>query len=248
MECTDSLVDIADRGRCGMAETLLNVYRSEWKYYISLSEYYYLRGLLQNIMTPDPNMGPGGEYFIRSLYFDSVDNIDYMNKVAGIENRKKIRLRIYDTDSDKVKLEVKNRFNSYMQKESLSITRDDALQMIDGNFEVLDGFEASVAQKAKNIMVDNAYTPKVIVDYEREAFIYPEHNVRITFDKNIRAAFSDRLFDPNLLMTPVITEPMMVLEVKFDQMLPEYIKNAISTARILNSSVSKYCMARELLG
>lgn len=231
-----------------MAETLLNVYRSEWKYYISLSEYYYLRRLLQNIMTPDPNMGPGGEYYIRSLYFDSVDNIDYLTKVAGLENRKKIRLRIYDTDSDKVKLEVKNRFNSYMQKESLSITRDDALQMIDGNFEVLDGFEASVAQKAKNIMVDNAYTPKVIVDYEREAFIYPEHNVRITFDKNIRAAFSDRLFDPDLLMTPVIIEPMMVLEVKFDQMLPEYIKNAISTARILNSSVSKYCMARELLG
>ncbi len=231
-----------------MAETLLNVYRSEWKYYISLSEYYYLRGLLQNIMTPDPNMGARGEYYIRSLYFDSVDNIDYMNKVAGIENRKKIRLRIYDTDSQKVKLEVKNRYNSYMQKESLSITRDDALRIIDGDFDVLEGFEANVSRKVKNIMVDNVYTPKVIVDYEREAFIYPEHNVRITFDKNIRAAFSDRLFDPNLLMTPVITEPMMVLEVKYDQMLPEYIKNAISTARILNSSVSKYCMARELLG
>ncbi len=231
-----------------MGETLLNVYRSELKYYISLYEYYYLRQMLQNIMEPDHNMGSRGEYYIRSLYFDSVDNIDYMTKVAGLENRKKIRLRIYDTDSDKVKLEVKNRFNSYMQKESLSITRDEALQMIDGDFEVLDGFEASVAQKAKNIMVDNAYTPKVIVDYEREAFIYPEHNVRVTFDKNIRAAFSDRLFDPDLLMTPVIIEPMMVLEVKFDQMLPEYIKNAISTARILNSSVSKYCMARELLG
>ncbi len=231
-----------------MAETLLNVYRSEWKYYISLSEYYYLRGLLQNIMTPDPNMGPEGEYFIRSLYFDSVDNIDYMTKVAGLENRKKIRLRIYDTDSDKVKLEVKNRYNSYMQKESLSITRDEALQMIDGDLGWLDTYESSVAKKVKNFMTDYVYTPKVIVDYEREAFIYPEHNVRVTFDKKIRAAFSDRLFDPNLLLTPVITEPMMVLEVKYDQMLPEYIKNAISTARILNSSVSKYCMARELLG
>ena len=41
---------------------------------------------------------------------------------------------------------------------------------------------------------------------------------------------------------------LMVLEVKYDQMLPGYIKEVISTARILNSSVSKYCMARELLG
>lgn len=231
-----------------MAETLLNVYRSEWKYYISLYEYHYLRGMLQNIMTPDPNMGERGEYYIRSLYFDSVDNIDYMNKVAGLENRKKIRLRIYDTEAAKVKLEVKNRFNSYMLKESLSITREDAGRIIAGDYEALDGYDKSVAQKVKNTMADMVYTPKVIVDYEREAFVYPEHNVRVTFDKNIRAAFSDRLFDPDLLMTPVITEPLMVLEVKYDQMLPGFIKEAISTARILNSSVSKYCMARELLG
>lgn len=231
-----------------MGETLLNVYRSEWKYYISLAEYYYLRDMLQNIMTPDPNMGERGEYYIRSLYFDSVDNIDHVSKMAGIKNRKKIRLRIYGTDTDKVKLEVKNRFNSYMLKESLTITRDAALEMIDGNFGVLDDYDRNVARKVKNIMSDNLYSPKVIVDYEREAFVYPEHNVRVTFDKNLRAAFSERLFDPELGMTPIIREPLMVLEVKYDQMLPEYIKNVISTARILNSSVSKYCMAREMLG
>ena len=231
-----------------MAETLLNVYRSEWKYYISLAEYYYLRGMLQNIMTPDPNMGEKGEYYIRSLYFDSVDNIDHVSKMAGIENRKKIRLRIYDTDADKVKLEVKNRFNSYMLKESLTIARDDALEMINGNYQVLANYDRNVARKVLNIMTDQLYTPKVIVDYEREAFIYPEHNVRVTFDKNLRAVASDRLFDKELGLIPIIREPMVVLEVKYDQMLPSFIKDAISTARILNSSVSKYCMAREMLG
>ena len=231
-----------------MSEELLKVYRSEWKYYISLGEYFYLKELLENIMTKDPNMKKTGQYYIRSLYFDSLDNIDYMTKINGVENRKKIRLRIYDTDTDKVKLEIKNRSNSYMLKESLTIGRDDALSMIHGDFGVLDHYDSEVARKARNIMTAGLYNPKVIVDYDREAYIYPEHNVRVTFDKSIRAVCSDAIFEKNLAMTPLIREPVMVLEVKYDKILPEYLKKAISSARLLNSSISKYCMARELLG
>ncbi|MBP3817035.1 MAG: polyphosphate polymerase domain-containing protein [Butyrivibrio sp.] len=231
-----------------MGEVLVNVYRSEWKFYISLSEYYYLKSMLELVMTPDPNMGDRGEYYIRSLYFDSVDNMDYMTKMAGVENRKKIRLRIYDTSDDNVKLEVKNRYNSYMLKESLVIPKPDALCLINGEFEVLDKYEKKTAKKVRNLMENYIYSPKTIVDYEREAFIYPEHNVRVTFDKNIRGAASDSLFDPCLGMTPLLREPVMVLEVKYNQVLPRFIKDAISSGRLLNSSISKYCMARELLG
>jgi hypothetical protein len=231
-----------------MGDSVLNVYRSEWKFYISLQEYYYLKDLLGGTMTPDPNMGEKGQYYIRSLYFDSVDNIDYMTKMAGVEMRKKIRIRIYDTASDKAKLEIKNRYNSYMLKESLSIDRGQAESLINGDFSVLCQHDSPVALKAGNIMEGGLYSPKTIVDYEREAFIYPEHNVRITFDKNIRAAASDRLYDRDLPMTPLIREPVMVLEVKYDQMLPHFIKDAISSAMLLNSSISKYCMARQQLG
>lgn len=231
-----------------MGAELLKVYRSEWKYYISLGEYFYLKELLENVMTKDPNMKKTGQYYIRSLYFDSFDNIDYMTKINGVENRKKIRLRIYDTDTEKVKLEIKNRFNCYMLKESLTIGRNEGLSMIHGDFSVLDRYDHEVARKARNIMTTGVYSPKVIVDYDREAYIYPEHNVRVTFDKNIRAVCSDNIFADNLSMTPLIREPVMVLEVKYDRMLPEYLKNAISSARLLNSSISKYCMARELLG
>ncbi len=231
-----------------MSGELLKVYRSEWKYYISLGEYYYLKELLDNVMTRDPNTKATGQYYIRSLYFDSVDNIDYMTKMAGVEKRKKIRLRIYDTKTEWVKLEIKNRYGSYMLKESLSIKRDDAIRMIGGDFEVLGNYTKAVAEKARNIMTTGLYSPKTIVDYDREAYVYPEHNVRVTFDKNIRAVSSDDLFNNNLSMTPLIREPVMVLEVKYDRVLPEYLKDAISSVRLLNSSISKYCMARELLG
>ena len=231
-----------------MSENVLNVYRSEWKFYISLGEYHYLKSMLGSIMTPDRYMGDRGEYYIRSLYFDSVDNIDYVTKMAGVEMRKKLRIRIYDTGARKAKLEIKNRFNSYMLKESLTIDKEHVLRLIAGDYSALDDYGSTVATKAKNIMETGLYTPKTVVDYEREAFIYPEHNVRITFDKNIRAAASDRLYDSSLVMTPLVREPIMVLEVKYDQVLPQFIKDAVSTARLLNSSVSKYCMAREMLG
>ncbi len=231
-----------------MSDTLINVYRSEWKYYLSLGEYHYLKGLLMGVMSPDPNMGERGEYYIRSLYFDSLDNIDYMTKLAGVERRKKIRIRVYDTGAAKAKLEIKNRYNAYMLKESLVMDKSDVLSMISGDYGVLLKYDTDMARKAKGIMEGCRYSPKTIVDYEREAFVYPEHNVRVTFDKNIRAVSSDALFDGNLAMTPLLREPVMVLEVKYDRVLPEFIKNAISSARLLNSSISKYCMARELLG
>lgn len=231
-----------------MGESVLNVYRSEWKFYISLGEYNYLRSLLQGVMTPDIHMGDRGEYFIRSLYFDSVDNVDYVTKLSGIQMRKKLRIRIYDTETEKAKLEIKNRYNAYMLKESLTIKREDVTRLISGDYSALDGYDSTVALKAKNIMEGGIYTPRTIVDYEREAFTYPEHNVRVTFDKNIRGAASDRIYDRDLVMTPLIREPVMVLEVKYDQVLPQFIKDAVSTARLLNSSVSKYCLARELLG
>lgn len=231
-----------------MSEPSVNVSRSEWKYYIGLMEYHYLKQLLSDVMTPDPHMGYRGEYYIRSLYFDSIDNYDYMSKLSGLKMRKKIRLRIYGKDDEKVKLEIKNRMNMQIYKESLAISKSDALEIIEGNPEVLLGYESSVAIKAYNTMKGQLYLPKTIVDYEREAFLYPEGNVRITFDKNIRAVASDRLFDDELLLTPLIREPVMVLEVKYDRNLPDVIKNAISSARILNSSISKYCMSRELLG
>lgn len=231
-----------------MKDDIYEVNRHEYKYYISFSEYFYLKQLLQTIMQPDINAKENGEYYIRSLYFDSVDNTDYYTKIAGIENRKKVRLRIYDTDTDKVKLEVKNRFNTSMRKESLTISRDEALKMINKDATFLDIYDEKVAFRVKNYMTNHLYSPKVIVDYEREAFVDKEHEVRVTFDKNIRCGYTDSLFDKTLGLIPVFREPVIVLEVKFNEMLPDFIRNALCTGRILNSSISKYCIARELVG
>ncbi len=221
--------------------------RCEKKFYISIAEYYYIKQLIQTLMEPDPHMRDKDRYYVRSLYFDSVDNVDYYSKLSGIEERKKIRLRIYDIDDAAVKLEIKNRHGEYIEKESIVINKKDALSVISGDYSCLETYTDSVATKAHNIMTGLVYKPKVIVDYDREAYVYPEHNVRVTFDKYIRGAFSDRLFDGNIGMVPIIREPILVMEVKYDRILPEFIKQAISSAISHHSAISKYCMVREVL-
>lgn len=224
----------------------LRVYRSEIKYLIGMAEFETLRRLLAAVMQPDPYMLSPDGYLIRSLYFDSLTDQDYFDKLDGVENRKKIRLRIYDLQTDVCKLEIKNRFNNYNLKESLTVSRADAEALIEGNTGALLQYDTPIAEKAYRIMHVAHYSPRVIVEYDREAYVLPAHDVRITFDKNVRAAFSPKLFEPFNAMTPLCEAQTMILEVKFNQFLPMYLQDILSCSKGQMLSVSKYCLAREI--
>ena len=74
------------------------VMRQEKKYLITLADMYRLSGLLSQVMIRDEHGGAQG-YRIRSLYFDTLNEGDFYDKVEGMELRRKIRLRIYDPDA-----------------------------------------------------------------------------------------------------------------------------------------------------
>src|SRR5574344_2066285 len=106
---------------------ILETFRHEYKYTINLSELLNIKSKLQNIMKVDRNIKG---YMVRSLYFDSVDDIDLNEKLIGTINRKKIRLRIYDPNMDYVKLEIKNKFDVHQLKESIIINKRVAEELI----------------------------------------------------------------------------------------------------------------------
>lgn len=231
-----------------MKNDVLKVYRHELKFLLSPTEYNNLKVLLGVLLNKDVHMDTGQNYYIRSLYFDSVMNQDYVSKMMGIPDRKKIRLRIYDVHTEKVKLEIKNKENDYSLKETTTIKKEDALQIVMRNYQALLKYDDKVTQKAyHNFMID-CYMPKVIVDYEREAYLLPVENVRLTFDKCVRASKSQNLFDDNLVMSDVIPRQQIILEVKYDKYLPEHIKKVLSSVCMQRMSISKYCMAREVVG
>ena len=224
---------------------MLSVYRNELKYYLSYRQYLYLSSLVSSLLNKDPYCGESKDYYIRSLYFDTPNNRDFYDKMDGHEKRRKTRIRIYDINSDFAKIEIKNRNGQYMLKESLTIDRSQVLSICSGEFSFLNEICYPTANKLKNDFKMNGVSPKIIIDYEREAYLCQINDIRITFDKNIRACPSSRIYSENLPMIPLFHDNTVILEVKYNGSIPKWITNMLSSADFVRSSVSKYCIARQ---
>ncbi len=223
------------------------VYRHELKYYLNHTDYTVLSNILRRTLQADSHGDSRNEYWIRSLYFDSTQNNDYYQKIMGAQIRKKIRLRIYDAAQRDVKLEIKNKHGQYMLKETAIINREEAEALIGGDRDVLLREPHPIREKAYYFMSLDYYHPVVIVDYEREAYICPVQNIRLTFDKRIRAGMADfNMFDRNITMTPVFDTDMMVLEVKYNRFFPDWLRNILANFDGIRDAIGKYCYGRWL--
>lgn len=225
---------------------ILDVLRQEKKYLMSLSETRILYGLLSKVLHEDEHNQSGG-YLVRSLYFDTPFDQDYYEKEDGLDNRKKIRIRVYSSKSDTAKLEMKEKFGQDQRKRSLTISQQQALDMINGNFEFLISMEESFAMELYLLMSQNLYRPKCVVEYDRTAFIVPENNTRVTFDMNIRATESDfDIFSDELSLYPVTSADDVTLEVKFNNFLLGYVKELVDSCGKMQVSNSKYVLSRSM--
>ena len=220
---------------------VLKTLRHEFKYIISYSDMLKLREKLDEVLEIDRDYNG---YMIRSLYFDSVDDDDYYDKLDGSMYRKKIRLRIYEPNPSFVKLEIKEKSDIHQLKSSLIISQDEAKELINGNYEVLLKYEEDVAQKIYLILKRGLYKPKVIIEYQRVAYITGT-TTRITFDYEIKKSNDfDSFFDEDINYYDLIDRKDIVLEVKFDRFLEPYLSNILASYGTRNQSVSKYVMGR----
>lgn len=224
------------------------MYRYEVKYFISKRQAAELRLFLKSTMNQDSNGNNTGSYWVRSQYFDTMGNRDYYEKITGHSIRKKIRLRIYNISTDTVKLEIKNKFGSMTLKESAIITKEDARKLICGDYSPLRSYNEPAANKAYAFFNSSHYRPTVIIDYEREAYLYPFHNIRVTLDKDLHAGFClYDLFEENINMIPVFSSEIYILEVKYYYILPVFLQKALSYYAMEKSGISKYCLGRSVL-
>lgn len=220
------------------------VLRQEKKYLMNMVDMRRLSGQLRKVMLSDSHNGALG-YRIRSLYFDTLYEGDYEDKLDGMELRRKIRLRLYDPQADFAMLEMKQKEGSNQKKRSLRVSREDALALTRGEYRCLLEYPDPFAAECYGLMHYRCYRPKTIVEYLREAYIAKENKIRITFDHQIVATEARfDLFDPKLNLYPVLDPFNGVLEVKYNGFLLSYIKNMVNTANRSELSVSKYCLAR----
>lgn len=221
-------------------------YRHELKYYITLGEYELLQRKLSLTMERDAFAKKnGGEYFIRSLYFDDRDDSAFREKLSGIDERDKFRIRIYDMRDDVIKLECKHKSNGYIKKQSIGLSRKEYEKLMSGDRLLLLNRPEPFARRMYLEFAQRALKPAVIVDYTREAFVFPMEDVRVTFDKNIRTGLrSVDMFNAGIPTYPVIDDYGMVLEIKFNRFLPTYIRSLLQLEASQRSAISKYVLCR----
>ncbi len=223
----------------------LQVKRNELKYYISNIEYHALVNKLVHVLKPDDYSKPGKGYFIRSLYFDSYDDECLYEKQSGDMFRAKYRMRIYDTKSETVKFEIKNKANNQIFKETATISKESAYKIIEGDYGELLTYNNPILNKIFKKFTAKQYKPKVIIDYTRDAFMFDFFNLRITFDKDLHSCNTDfDLFSDNLHTIPVILEGKQIMEIKYETVLPEYIHRMLQIDAVERMAISKYTLGR----
>ena len=221
-------------------------FRHELKYLINHKDLALLRPRLRAVMRPDPH-AVGGQYKIRSLYFDDYWNSAYGEKMAGVYQREKYRIRIYNDDDSVIRLECKNKRGSYICKESAPLTRAETERIIEGDYGFLLRRGENLCRKFYYCCTSRVMRPCVIVDYEREPYVCAAGDVRVTFDRNVRSTtvFRD-IFDP-VLPSPqyVLEDGKLVMEVKFTEFLPEIIRKLLQLESAESAAVSKYTFCYE---
>ncbi|WP_239618563.1 polyphosphate polymerase domain-containing protein [Cohnella mopanensis] len=223
-------------------------YRHELKYYMNPYQYQVMKRQLRNLLRLDKYAGPSGDYHIRSLYFDDIDNKALHEKLAGVRDREKYRIRIYNRSDKVIHLEKKIKFNDYITKVKEPLTRDNYDSILAGDYEFLNDPSKSLLAEMYDQMKNKLLRPKVIVDYVREAYVCGAGNVRITFDKQLKTGLNRvDIFDPALSMINAFDDDITVFEVKFDEYLPEYVRTAIQTGGLVRQSNSKYVICRKFI-
>ena len=221
--------------------------RHELKFFISPLEYQVLSRALDRVLWRDRNGDENNEYHIRSLYFDTRFNDALLDKLNGVKDRDKFRIRIYNFSDKLIRMECKTKVGQLISKRSIAIPKLLAEQLIAADPTGLERTRSGLLRDVYREMAVNGLHPVVIVDYVREAYVHPAEEVRITFDKQLHSGLgSIDLFNPYVPTVPAFDHDEMILEVKFNRVMPPYIRDLLCTyvKGAQNSAISKYVWCR----
>lgn len=220
-------------------------YRHELKYLINEGDAAIIAQRLRGVMKMDAHAGKEG-YHIRSLYFDDYWDSAYEDKMGGFSRREKCRIRIYDHNDSIIRLEFKMKQGAYIAKRSAKLTPRELEDIWDGRCEQLLRRDDPVCRHFYEQYVSRVMRPKVYVDYEREPYVLPEGDVRITFDRNVRAAYPGfPMFHDGLVFHNALEPGKLIMEVKYTEFLPQIIRQLLPPRAGELTAASKYTLCRE---
>ena len=220
-------------------------FRNELKYICSEGELIQIHSRVQMLCDADAHVGPEGIYNIRSIYFDDLQNRYFFENENGTDPREKFRIRTYNASDSRITLECKKKERSMTHKDSCQLSKEQYQKILDGSLSASD-VNSTLLEKFYLIQEQRHLQPKVIVAYERTPFVYTFGNVRITFDRNIGSSTDiSAFFDPYLPVRPILPLGKNILEVKYDELLPNFLYEAMSLGSLRQTTFSKYYLCRK---
>ena len=223
-------------------------WRNEYKYVLTDAQIAVLRARLDALMSVDPHQS-GPFYEIRSLYFDDLTDSALAENEAGTDRREKFRIRYYGNGFDRLRLEIKSRQSGKTKKESCPLDRETAEAIRRGEPPLPGPQYHPVLNRLLLKMHTELLAPRLIVDYERSAWVLEEGNVRITFDRNICCSEElDGFWTNGYEKLPVLEPGRHMLEVKYDELLPDYVTRALEPEGLTWCAFSKYYLGRLAAG
>ena len=218
-------------------------YRHELKHEISMADMFALRSRLSAVAKRDEH-AIDGKYLIRSMYFDNVSDKALREKLDGVNIREKFRIRYYNNDTSIIHLEKKSKINGLCAKESTLISKEQARLISDGSYEWMKESGDKLLTELYSKMLCQGLRPKTIVDYTREPFVFAPGNVRVTLDYNIRTGIKCTDFLNTECVTVPAAQNVIILEVKWDEYLPDIIRDAVQLKGYRTEAFSKYAACR----
>ncbi|OUQ28657.1 VTC domain-containing protein [Lachnoclostridium sp. An131] len=220
-------------------------YRNEIKYLVSETQLVLLENRIRNLIQPDRHAGADGTYQIRSLYFDDFENTYYRENEMGTDPREKFRIRIYNGDPGRISLELKKKQHGMTQKLSCLLTEEQCRELMAGRPLPADPSYPPVLQKMNLLMKTRLLKPKVIVEYDRTPFVEKLGNTRVTLDRNIRSSNAVASFlEKRVPARPIMPAGKQILEVKYDEFLPDYLYRNLQLSHLRQTTFSKYYLCR----
>jgi hypothetical protein len=217
--------------------------RHELKFLIHHFDYVTLKHKLKHMLAADTH-STTQDYTVKSLYFDDIYNSAYHDKVDGVRDRAKYRIRLYNHNHSRINLEKKIKQNDRVHKLAAPLSHAESLALIHGDYALSEA-DSPLIQAFKTVAKMRRFTPKVIVEYDREAYTFPINNIRITFDKRLCTHLhSTSLFD-TVPGHSVLSPNTLILEIKYDMFLPGFIRTQFELDARPQLALSKYVMCRD---
>ena len=221
-------------------------YRHELKYQVTDAQIRMLENRIRHLLPLDSHVARKGSYVIRSLYFDDYDDRCLKENENGTDPREKFRIRIYNGSTEKISLECKRKERGKTYKTSCPLTLEQTRRLIAGNALPDLARQQPLLRKLTLQMMTRRLRPVVIVEYERIPYVYKHGNVRITLDTNIASSSAvERFLDPKVPGRPVLPAGQQLLEVKYDEYLPDFIYRSLMLPNLRQTAFSKYYICRK---